>query len=155
MKCAAERLIECRAAPREEVSLGERQFESFDYNPGRGGEVADALIEGCSGYLQSDGYEVYAGASARAELIHVGCFAHARRRLFEALKALPNGVRKSESAAYEGVRRIDELYATERQIRTLSDEERTRIRRERAVPPLESLHEWATRLQRDTPQEHG
>ena len=122
----------------------------FDYNPGRGGEVADALIEGCSGYLQSDGYEVYAGASARAALIHVGCFAHARRRLFEALKALPNGVRKSESAAYEGVRRIDELYAIERQIKTLSDDERTRIRRERAVPQLDSLHEWATRLQRET-----
>ena len=117
---------------------------------GRGGEVADALIEGCSGYLQSDGYEVYAGASARAALIHVGCFAHARRRLFEALKALPTGVRKSESAAYEGVRRIDELYAIERQIQTLSDEDRTRIRRERAVPQLHSLHEWATRLQRDT-----
>jgi transposase len=48
------------------------------------------------------------------------------------------------------VRRIDELYAIERQIKTLSDEERTRIRRERAVPQLDSLHEWATRLQRDT-----
>ena len=28
----------------------------FDYDPSRGGEVADGLIEGCSGYLLSDGY---------------------------------------------------------------------------------------------------
>jgi transposase len=122
----------------------------FDYNPGRSGAVADALIEGCSGYLQSDGYRVYTGASARADLIHVGCFAHARRRLFEALKALPKEVRKRDSAAYEGVRRIDELYLIEREIKECSDEERTRIRRERAVPQLESLFEWATRLQQDT-----
>lgn len=71
----------------------------LDYNPGRSGEVAGTLIEGCSGYLQSDGYRVYVGASARANLIHVGCFAHARRRFFEALKALPDAVRKSDSAA--------------------------------------------------------
>jgi transposase len=122
----------------------------FDYNPGRSGAVADALIEGCSGYFQSDGYRVYTGASARADLIHVGCFAHARRRLFEALKALPKEVRKRDSAAYEGVRRIDELYLIEREIKECSDEERTRIRRERAVPQLESLFEWATRLQQDT-----
>jgi hypothetical protein len=47
----------------------------FDYDPSRGGEVADALIEGCSGYLQSDGYQAYEGASERAGLLHVGCFA--------------------------------------------------------------------------------
>ncbi len=127
-----------------------RRIILFDYNPGRGGEVADSLIEGCSGYLQSDGYRVYVGASARADLIHVGCFAHTRRRFFEALKALPDGVRKSDSAAYEGVRRIDELYAIDRQIKALSDDERTRIRRERSVPLLESLHAWATGLQRET-----
>ena len=47
----------------------------FDYDPSRGGEVADGLIEGCSGYLQSDGYQAYEGVSERAGLIHVGCFA--------------------------------------------------------------------------------
>jgi len=73
----------------------------FDYDPSRGGEVADALVEGCSGYLQSDGYQAYEGVSERAGLLHVGCFAHARRRFFEALKALPNAQRKQASAAHE------------------------------------------------------
>jgi transposase len=122
----------------------------FDYDPSRGGEVADALIEGCSGYLQSDGYQAYEGASERAGLLHVGCFAHSRRRFFEALKALPNAQRKQASAAHEAVRRIDALYLIERQIKDLSDEERTRIRREEAVPQLASLHEWAGRIQRET-----
>jgi transposase len=122
----------------------------FDYDPSRGGEVADTLIEGCSGYLQSDGYQVYEGACARAGLVHVGCFAHARRRFFEALKALPNAQRSGSNAAHEAVRRIDALYLIERQIKDLSDEERTRIRREEAVPQLRSLHDWAARMQHET-----
>jgi transposase len=122
----------------------------FDYDPSRGGEVADGLIEGCSGYLQSDGYQAYEGASERAGLVHVGCFAHSRRRFFEALKALPNAQRKQASAAHEAVRRIDALYLIERQIKDLGDEERTRIRRAEAVPQLASLHEWAGKMQHET-----
>jgi transposase len=122
----------------------------FDYDPSRGGEVADALIEGCSGYLQSDGYQAYEGASARAGLLHVGCFAHSRRRFFEALKVLPNAQRKQASAAHEAVRRIDALYLIERQIKDLGDEERTRIRAEEAVPQLASLHKWASQMQHET-----
>jgi transposase len=122
----------------------------FDYDPSRGGEVADALIEGCSGYLQSDGYQAYEGVSERAGLLHVGCFAHARRRFFEALKALPNAQRKQASTAHEAVRRIDALYLIERQIKDLSDEERTRIRSEEAVPQLASLQEWAAKMQHET-----
>jgi transposase len=52
-----------------------RRIILFDYNPSRAGAVADALVEGCTGYLQSDGYAAYEGASARAGLIHVGCMA--------------------------------------------------------------------------------
>jgi transposase len=122
----------------------------FDYHQSRGGEVADSLIEGCSGYLQSDGYQVYEGASERAGLVHVGCFAHARRRFFEALKALPNAQRTGAAAAHEAVRRIDALYLIERQIKDLGDEERTRIRTEEAVPQLKSLHDWASKMQHET-----
>jgi transposase len=122
----------------------------FDYDPSRGGEVADALIEGCSGYLQSDGYQAYEGASASAGLLHVGCFSHSRRRFFEALKGLPNAQRKQASAAHEAVRRIDALCLIERQIKDLGDEERTRIRAEEAVPQLASLHKWASQMQHET-----
>src|SRR3984893_6487728 len=122
----------------------------FDYDPSRGGEVADALVEGCSGYLQSDGYQAYEAVSLRAGLVHVGCFAHARRRFFEALKALPNAQRTGAAAAHEAVRRIDALYLIERQIKDLSDTERTRIRQAESVPQLASLHAWASQMQHET-----
>jgi transposase len=122
----------------------------FDYDPGRGGEVADTLIEGCSGYLQSDGYQAYDGVSARADLIHLGCIAHARRRFFEAIKALPDAQRKSATTAHAAVRRIDKLYDIEREIRDLDNDDRTRVRQLKAMPLLNSLHEWARRIQAET-----
>jgi transposase len=122
----------------------------FDYDPGRGGKVADELIEGCSGYLQSDGYQAYDGVSARADLIHLGCIAHARRRFFEAIKALPDAQRKSATTAHEAVRRIDKLYDIEREIKDLDNDDRKRIRQLKSVPLLNSLHEWVSRIQAET-----
>jgi transposase len=48
------------------------------------------------------------------------------------------------------VRRIDALYLVERQIKDLSDEERTRIRGEEAALQVKSLHEWASKMQHET-----
>ena len=48
------------------------------------------------------------------------------------------------------MRRIDALYLIERQTKNINDEERTRIRTEEAVPQLQSLHEWATKIQHET-----
>jgi hypothetical protein len=39
------------------------------------------------------------------------------------------------------------LYLIERQIKDLSNVERTRIRAEASVPQLASLHEWSSRMQ--------
>jgi len=75
--------------------------------------------------------------------------AHARRCFFEALKALPDAQRKQASAGHEAVRRIDALYLIETEIKTLSDAERTRIRRDQALPQLAALHDWASTLQRE------
>src|SRR5260370_41660763 len=66
---------------------------------------------------------------------------------FDGMRLLPY-VRPA--AAHEAVRRIDALYLIERQIKDLEAEERTRIRREEAVPQLESLHEWAAKMQHET-----
>ena len=122
----------------------------FDYDPSRGGEVADRLLEGAHGTVQSDGYAAYDQAAVRQRLVHCGCFAHARRRFFEAIKALPKSEQKSSTAAHEGVRRIDELYTIERETKALSDDERRAVRQAKAVPLLASLHAWASHLQRQT-----
>ena len=128
--------IRVAGPPRKRIIL-------FDYHPNRSGAAAQSLLEGAHGVLQTDGYAAYDGVAARLGLTHCGCLAHARRRFFEAFKALPKNAAKSSTAAHEAVRRIDALYAIERQIKIAPDEERMQIRREREMPLLEALHAWA------------
>jgi transposase len=60
----------------------------YEYHESRAGKHAKEFLEGYSGYLQTDGYERYDYAvKGRPEIIHVGCFAHARRYFIEASKA--------------------------------------------------------------------
>ena len=118
----------------------------FDYDPGRGAEVAARLLEGASGYLQTDAHGAYDPVAKQYRLTHCGCFAHARRRFFEAIKALPKAEQKSSTAAHEGVGHIDALYEIEREAKSLSDAERTALRQHKAIPRLNALHEWASAL---------
>jgi hypothetical protein len=129
--------------PRQRIIL-------FDYDPGRGARVAEGLLDGTTGFLQTDGYAAYDGVAAQLGLAHVGCFAHARRRFFEAIKALPKAAQTSATAAHEAVRRIDALYAIERALKDLDATERGRFRRDKAGPLLDALHAWASELQRQT-----
>ncbi|MGC2221102.1 MAG: IS66 family transposase, partial [Methylocella sp.] len=129
--------------PRQRIIL-------FDYDPSRGHEVAQRLLEGAHGTIQSDGHHAYDRAAKGYGLIHCGCIAHARRKFFEAIKALPKEVRDQPTAAHEAVRRIDELYKIERDIGTFSDAERAAVRKEKAAPLLESLNVWATGLMQGT-----
>jgi len=137
--------VRVAGAPRQRILL-------FDHHASRAGAVAEALLEGSGGYLQTDGYAAYDGVAARLVLTHLGCLAHARRRFFEAVKALPKEQARTETAAHEAVRRIDALYALEREAKAqgLDDEGRQRLRATRAVPLLHSLHDWAVARQAGT-----
>jgi transposase len=129
--------------PRQRIIL-------FDYDASRSSEVAARLLEGAHGVIQSDGYSAYDQVAKQHGLIHCGCIAHARRKFFEAIKALPKKEQKSATAAHEAVRRIDELYKIEREASALSDTERRAVRQEKALPLLESLRAWATALELQT-----
>jgi transposase len=80
----------------------------FDWRLSRRHAEAKTLVKGFQGRLQSDGYEAYASlCEERPELVHLGCWAHARRKFAEALQTAP------EHAAYM-LRLIGHLYSLER-----------------------------------------
>jgi transposase len=135
--------IRVAGPPRERIIL-------FDYDASRSSEAAARLLDGAHGTIQSDGYAAYDQVAKQYGLVHCGCIAHARRRFFEAIKALPKKEQKTPTAAHEAVRRIDELYTIEREISALSDAERRAVRQEKALPRLESLRAWASDLQQQT-----
>ena len=85
----------------------------YEYRQTRGGYHARDFLEGYKGYLQTDGYEGYDAAVRESPgIIHVGCFAHARRKFFEASKAT-----KTPRSAEEGIKHIRKLYELEERLR--------------------------------------
>ena len=135
--------IRVAGPPRQRIIL-------FDYDASRSSEVAARLLEGAHGVVQSDGYSAYDQVAKHHGLVHCGCIAHARRKFFEAIKALPKKEQKSATAAHEAVRRIDELYKIERESSLLGDAERAVVRQEKALPLLKSLRTWAADLELQT-----
>jgi len=109
----------------------------FDYQPTRGAPAPKRMLDGFKGYLQTDGYSVYQGIGQRSGVVHLACWAHARRE-FE--RALDND-RERASAALGW---IQDLYATERQAREekLSPDERKKLRLEASLPIINTLGEW-------------
>ena len=58
----------------------------YEYDPSRSGEVPKRLLRGFEGFLQTDGYQGYAAIGDEPGVVHVGCWAHARRKFDEALR---------------------------------------------------------------------
>lgn len=108
----------------------------YTYAPGRGGDVAMRLLEGYSGYVQTDGYSAYDAAVARYNGKAVGCFAHARRKFYEAHQVTPTSVTKT------ALQYINQLFAIERYVRAQEYDEETftALRKRMVQPVLDALY---------------
>jgi len=88
----------------------------FRYHPSRSGDFAASLLEGYRGYLQTDGYSGYNRMGEKPGIVHVGCFAHIRRKFHEAYETV--GKTGIANEALEIIRR---LYAAEAECRSALD----------------------------------
>jgi hypothetical protein len=119
----------------------------FDYDPTRGSAVPQRLLDGFKGYLQTDGYDGYNAAVLTGKLTHVGCWAHARRKFSEAVKA--QGKNKKRGKAHRGLALIQKLYRVEKAVRQTTPAERLAYRQQHAQPVLAELRDW---LEQSLPQ---
>ncbi len=112
----------------------------FYYSPDRKAEHPRRHLAGWQGVLQADAYagfnEFYAPDRQPGQVTEAGCWAHARRKFFDLaeLGRAPQAV--------EAVRRIDVLFAIERDLTGLLAEERHAQRQERSALPLAELEAW-------------
>lgn len=112
----------------------------YDYDPSRGADVPKRLLEGFNGTLQTDGYAGYNAAVCAHHLTHLGCFAHARRKFDEAIKA--QGKHKRRGLAHRGLAMIQKLYGVEKTVRNAAPTERYTYRLKHAQPMLDELRTW-------------
>lgn len=108
----------------------------YDYQPDRKAKRPEEFLGNFAGYLQADGYAGY--HSLPAPIIVVGCFAHARRKFDEALKAVPEKDRPG-SGAHRAKQYCDQLFDLERKWQDCSAKERYEKQQELAKPVLDEF----------------
>jgi transposase len=112
----------------------------FCYSPDRSGAHPERHLAGWAGLMQADAYagfnRLYDGARKPGPVVEAACWAHARRKFFELAQL------KQAPIAIEAVRRIDALFAVEREISGLSAAERLAIRAARSRPLVQELEAW-------------
>jgi len=80
---------------------------------------------------------------AKNGLQHAGCWAHARRKFDEALKAQGAGKNGTKAGkASKALITIQKLYRIETQIKGLPLNEKQRIRQQQTVPILNEMKDW-------------
>nr|WP_253894620.1 IS66 family transposase [Myxococcus xanthus] len=109
----------------------------YRFSMGRGGKTPKEVLGGTAGALVVDGYTGYNAVTLPKGRVRVGCWAHCRRRFFDALATAPE--------AREALDLILELYRVEAQAKD-ADMVRTAAHRElrqlHSAPVLARLHTW-------------
>ena len=107
----------------------------FDFRMGREREGPKRFLGNFEGILQSDGYGAYDHVGG-ARIVHAGCWAHARRKFFEAIKLNPK-----DQTSIRIVAQIDELFAIDEKARkeNLTPSDRHSLRLEKDKPLLEQI----------------
>lgn len=117
----------------------------FDYDPSRAGHVPIRLLDSFAGYLITDDYGGYNAVCRSNDIIRAGCWAHARRKFDEALKAQKKKAGKAQMA----INYIAKLYRIETAIADLIPEEKLKVRLEKSQPIIDALRTW---LDKSLPQ---
>ncbi len=128
----------------------------FEYDPSRSGEVPLRLLDGFTGYLQTDGYAGYNAVCKKNGTVQLGCWDHARRKFKEAQDAQPKpkkGKAKKITKADRMLSHINALYMIERQIKELPVDEKYQQRQLRSVPILNKLKIYLENNQHKVPKD--
>jgi transposase len=112
----------------------------FYYSRNRNGEHPARHLAGYAGILQADAYagfgDLYDAKRRPGPITEAACWSHGRRNFFELAD-----LRKAP-LAIGAVRRIDAIFAIERELNTLAADDRRAARRNRVAPLVCELADW-------------
>ncbi|HZZ71796.1 MAG TPA: IS66 family transposase [Pirellulales bacterium] len=112
-------------------------YTVYDYTSNRKRDGPVIWLAGYRGYLQADAYGGYDGIYSGGSVIEVACWAHARRKFYDAQDS-------DAKHAAQMLTLIGELYAIEREAKEQSLDEAAlfALRHERSVPVLARIKSW-------------
>lgn len=123
----------------------------YQYHPTRSGDVARAFLRDFQGYVQTDGYSGYNFLDHDENIRHIGCWAHARRKFTDVIKA--QGKNRKNGSADKALSYIKKLYRLEQEARKkeLAPAEIYQMRQEKAKPILDDFSKWLAKKSVHTP----
>lgn len=119
----------------------EHPYDVFDFTENRRRDGPSKFLSGFAGFLQADAFSGYDGLflDSGGKIVEVACWAHARRKFFEAKSAAP-------ADASLILNMIGRLYEVEDRARPLPIEERFGLRQSDSLAVLNRLREELDRL---------
>jgi transposase len=123
--------------------LGDRQhpYTVYDFTNSRSRDGPARFLENYSGYLHADAYTGYDAmfSGVGSDVIEVACWAHARRRFFDAVGGNPR-------QAHQVLEWIRQLYDIEDRAHDWSVAARRELRTAEAVPVLDKIEAYLDEL---------
>jgi transposase len=116
-------------------------YDVYDFTENRKRDGPAQFLANYAGYLQADAFSGYDGiyTGSDGQILEVACWAHARRKFFEARSSSP-----AEASLI--LQMIQRLYEVEDQARPLDHDARRAMRRTESAPILERLRQELDRL---------
>ena len=118
----------------------------YEYQETRKGQNAVDFLDGFGGYLETDGYAGYNRLGDK--VIRCCCWAHVRRKFYEAIPADQRKNPDYSLPAAQGFAYIEKLFSIEKGINERSDfsyEKRYELRLQKEKPVLEVFWSWTER----------
>jgi transposase len=129
----------CRGGPPDKPAL------LYHYAPTRSSQVAESLLLGYRGIVQTDGYGGYDFLRKWENIIHAGCWAHARRKFTDTAKGLGKDRKPgSVDVALGYIRRLYEVEA-EGKKKEYDPQQMVALRQEKATPILDDFFLWLSK----------
>ena len=119
----------------------------YQYQRTRSGKTALEFLGDYHGYIQSDDFSGYDHLDQKAGIVHLGCWAHARRKFVKVVKVRKKhrGKRASpKSLADEALDYIGKLYGIEKDARRrqLGPDQIRELREQKTKPLLDKFKHW-------------
>lgn len=120
-----------------------RQVVVYDFQQGRSSKCAADFLDGYSGVLVTDGYQVYQSLERKRDDLKVaGCWVHAKRKFAELVKAV-GGKDVSDVTAVKAAKQISEIFHLDNQLDGLCKAEREKQRQLVVKPKVDGFFAWA------------
>ncbi len=125
----------------------ERPIILYDYQKTRNHEHPLAFLDGFHGYLVCDGFSGYKTLGSKAPDIQIAeCWAHARRKFTDAVKAASKQPQRA-AAANDALQMIAAVYHAEGKLKELTPRERLRKRKIKVRPLVNAFFGWLHKTQ--------